>query len=202
MTEDTARTVTIGEAATLLNVHRNTVRNRIKAGRYKAYKVVTAQGETYAIDVESIAKDVHHNPPIPSQPPVRHTTAQAAQPAQASAVVLVNQEAAVVRLVTHMLAPFVQELGQTKQELGRVLAERDQLHVERDELQRRAAIQDEAATFERDQIQAERDALEVRVRALEARQRSAQDTTALRAIQPDHTPETATQRPWWRFWKW
>jgi excisionase family DNA binding protein len=33
--------ISIAEAATLLGVHRNTIRNCIKGGRYKAHKVVT-----------------------------------------------------------------------------------------------------------------------------------------------------------------
>ena len=39
--------LTIRQAATLLGVHANTVRNRIKSGRYQADKVVTEHGETY-----------------------------------------------------------------------------------------------------------------------------------------------------------
>ena len=39
MGEASADTVTIAEAAALLGVHRNTVRNRVKAGRYRAHAV-------------------------------------------------------------------------------------------------------------------------------------------------------------------
>jgi len=89
-----------------------------------------------------------------------------------------------------MLAPFIAELGETKEQLGRVTGERDQ-----------ARLQAEIATLEREQVQVERDVLQQRLDALEARQRPAQDTTALRAIEPDQTPPTATRRDWWAFWR-
>jgi len=41
--------VTIAEAAKLLGVHPNTVRNRVKAGTIPATKVLTPKGEAYAI---------------------------------------------------------------------------------------------------------------------------------------------------------
>jgi excisionase family DNA binding protein len=124
MTDELQRTVTIGEAAKLLNVHRNTVRNRIKAGRYNAHKVVTPQGETYSVTLESLSQDVpgsYHNP---SQPPVHNNSIQ---DAQLQSVTTVDQQDAVVHLVQQMLIPFVQELGETREELGRVRAERDAL---------------------------------------------------------------------------
>jgi hypothetical protein len=46
--------VTISEAATLLDVHPNTVRNRIRSGMYSAEKVVTERGPTWMIDRDSL----------------------------------------------------------------------------------------------------------------------------------------------------
>jgi len=46
--------VTIREAATLLGVHPNTVRNRVKGEVYSAEKVVTERGETWMIDRDSL----------------------------------------------------------------------------------------------------------------------------------------------------
>ncbi len=51
--------VTIAEAAALLGVHPNTVRNRVKAGIYDAQKVVTENGQTWMVDRNSIL----NNPP-------------------------------------------------------------------------------------------------------------------------------------------
>jgi hypothetical protein len=46
--------VTIREAATLLGVHPNTVRNHVKAGVYQAEKVFTERGPTWMIDRDSL----------------------------------------------------------------------------------------------------------------------------------------------------
>jgi len=136
MTNDMQRTVTIGEAAKLLNVHRNTVRNRIKAGRYNAHKVITPQGETYAVTLESLSQDLPGSYDNPSQPPVRNNSIQGAQPAS---VATVPQQDAAVRLVQQMLIPFVQELGETREELGRVRAERDALQSRLSDLEAQQA---------------------------------------------------------------
>ncbi len=46
--------VTVGEAAKLLGVHRNTVHNRIKIGRITAHKVVEGEREVYRIELDSL----------------------------------------------------------------------------------------------------------------------------------------------------
>ena len=46
--------MTVGEAAKLLGVHRNTIHHRIKAGRITAYKVVEGEREVYRIDLDSL----------------------------------------------------------------------------------------------------------------------------------------------------
>src|SRR5215216_2758811 len=59
-----AQYLTVGEAAQLLGVHRNTVRNRIKDGRIKAHKVLEGEREFYRVDANSLdvgrtSADVH-----------------------------------------------------------------------------------------------------------------------------------------------
>jgi hypothetical protein len=49
--------VTIREAAALLGVHYNTVRNRVKAGIYRAEKVMTENGLTWMIDRASLTNN-------------------------------------------------------------------------------------------------------------------------------------------------
>ncbi len=70
---ETGEHVTIGEAAALLGVHPNTVRNRIKNGRIPAEKVLTPYGEAFAIPRAHIDQALHATPyqplPIPSQDP-------------------------------------------------------------------------------------------------------------------------------------
>jgi excisionase family DNA binding protein len=46
--------VTVGEAAKLLGVHRNTVHHRIKVGRLTAHKVVEGEREIYRIERDSL----------------------------------------------------------------------------------------------------------------------------------------------------
>jgi hypothetical protein len=58
------RRLTIREAATLLNLHPNTVRSRIKDGTYEAEKVVTERGPTWLIDPDSLTTNT---PPSGSQ---------------------------------------------------------------------------------------------------------------------------------------
>jgi len=60
-----AQYITVGEAAKLLGVHRNTVRNRIKDGRIKAHKVIEGEREIYRIAANSLedvrtSTDVHN----------------------------------------------------------------------------------------------------------------------------------------------
>jgi excisionase family DNA binding protein len=46
--------VSVGEAAKLLGVHRNTVHSRIKAGHLTAHKVVEGEREIYRIELDSL----------------------------------------------------------------------------------------------------------------------------------------------------
>jgi hypothetical protein len=54
--------LTIREAATLLGVHPNTVRNRIKDGTYEAEKILTDSGPTYYVSRESLLNNVASQP--------------------------------------------------------------------------------------------------------------------------------------------
>jgi predicted transcriptional regulator len=94
--------VTIREAATLLGVHPNTVRNHIKAGIYPAEKVLTERGETWTIDRNSL---------------ITNTPTSASQQ-------LVNPQA--VTFVQELLRPFVNELGEVREQLGAERARREQ----------------------------------------------------------------------------
>ena len=56
--------VTVGEAAKILGVHRNTVHHRIKIGHLTAHKVVEGEREVYRIELDSLGvgrtrADVH-----------------------------------------------------------------------------------------------------------------------------------------------
>ena len=95
--------LTIRQAAALLGVHHNTVRNRIKAGTYRAEKAVTENGETYLIPRSELSRASNTNnvvTPTPTQAP--------------------SQPLPDVReAMRAMLEPFVKELGEVREELGR-----------------------------------------------------------------------------------
>ena len=90
--------LTIAEAAALLGVHKNTVRNRIKNGSYRAEMVQTERGPTYLIERESLLTNLSAN-----------TLSRAQQ-------VLGGHQA--MEFVQELLRPFVSELGEIREELG------------------------------------------------------------------------------------
>jgi excisionase family DNA binding protein len=96
--------LTIAEAAALLGVHKNTVRNRIKNGSYRAEMVQTERGPTYLIERESLLTNLNAN-----------TLSSASQE-------LVSQPA--MEFVQELLRPFVSELGEVREELGAERARR------------------------------------------------------------------------------
>ena len=109
-------TLTIRQAATLLGVHPNTVRNRIKAGVYQAEKVVTERGETYIIPRSALTQDLTTN------------TVPSASHSQSLPDVREAMQA--------MLEPFVRELGNVREELGRERERREQAERRVEELER------------------------------------------------------------------
>jgi excisionase family DNA binding protein len=90
--------ITIAEAAALLGVHKNTVRNRIKNGSYQAEMVQTERGPTYLIERESLLTNLSAN-----------ALSNASQE-------LVGAQA--MEFVQELLRPFVSELGEIREELG------------------------------------------------------------------------------------
>src|SRR5215212_5336260 len=90
--------LTIAEAAALLGVHKNTVRNRTKNGSYRAEIVKTERGPTYLIERESLLTNLSAN-----------TLSRASQE-------LVGHQA--MEFVQELLRPFVSELGEIREELG------------------------------------------------------------------------------------
>ena len=96
--------LTIAEAADLLGVHKNTVRNRIKNGSYRAEIVQTERGPTYLIERESLLTNLSAN-----------TLSRAPQ-------VLGGHQA--MELVQELLRPFVSEVGEVHEELGAERARR------------------------------------------------------------------------------
>jgi hypothetical protein len=109
--------VTITEAATLLGVHPNTVRSRVKAGVYDADKVSTEHGLTWMIDRNSLS-----NNPLPRDS--QRTPSQT-----------VNLEVSTpTEIVQDLLRPFVEDLGRVREQLGTERVLREQAERDRDRL--------------------------------------------------------------------
>jgi hypothetical protein len=119
--------VTITEAAALLGVHPNTVRNRVRGGVYDAEKVSTEHGFTWMIDPGSLV-----NTPLP----------RASQPNSSQAVNLEGPHP--VEVVQELLRPFVEDLGRVREELGAERVRREQAERERDRLAEELAALREA----------------------------------------------------------
>jgi hypothetical protein len=109
--------VTITEAATLLGVHPNTVRGRVKAGAYDAEKVSTEYGLTWMIDRNSLI-----NNPLPRDS--QRTPSQTVNP----------EVSTPTEIVQDLLRPFVEDLGRVREQLGAERVLREQAERERDKL--------------------------------------------------------------------
>jgi excisionase family DNA binding protein len=114
--------VTVGEAAKLLGVHRNTVHHRIKTGRITAHKVVEGEREIYRIELDSLGvgrtrADVHT------------LDAQRTTAAEELAQLIATRLEEIVHGYAH-------ELGDVREQLGTERARRYQAENERDELRK------------------------------------------------------------------
>jgi DNA-binding PucR family transcriptional regulator len=172
--------VTIAEAATLLGVHRNTIRNRVKAGIYDAQKVVTENGQTWMITRNSIL-----NNPLP----------EGSQ--QALSQRSPDVEVQATHLVQDLLKPFVEDLGRVREELGAERVRREHAEQERDRL----AAEQAAESILREEAERERDDLAARLRASseprELAERVAEAVDRVEEESPE--PQDPIERPsWWR----
>src|SRR5215203_237121 len=172
--------ITISEAAALLGVHPNTVRNRDKAGMYEAEKVFTENGQTWMIDRDSIL-----NNPLPKdsqQPPSQLPSQSEVQAAQ---------------LVQDVLRPFVEDLGRAREELGAERVRREQAEQERDRL----AAEQAAERTLREEAERERDELAARFRGSTEPRELSERVSEVVDRREEAAPEAQdpVERPsWWR----
>jgi excisionase family DNA binding protein len=103
--------LTVGEAAKLLGVHRNTVHHRIKVGRITAHKVVEGEREVYRIERDSLGVGR-------TSADVRTLDAQRTTASEELSRMIATRLDEIVRDYTH-------ELGDLREELGAERARRE-----------------------------------------------------------------------------
>jgi excisionase family DNA binding protein len=176
--------ITVGEAAKLLGVHRNTVHHRIKVGRITAHKVVEGEREIYRIERDSLGVGR-------TSADVRTLDAQRTTASEELSRMIATRLDEIVRDYTH-------ELGDLREELGAERARREMaestLREGMDEERRRR----EDAERERDELRRELYALrEPRPspEPLEEQQGRGQP-------RPDAPgAQKGSQRPWRSLWR-
>jgi excisionase family DNA binding protein len=114
--------LTVGEAAKLLGVHRNTIYHRIKTGRIKAHKAIEDDREVYRIDGDSL--DIGR-----TSADVRALEAQRTMAGEELARMMATRLDEIVRNYTH-------ELGEVREQLGAERERRYQAERECDDIKR------------------------------------------------------------------
>ena len=122
--------MTVGEAAKLLGVHRNTVHHRIKAGRITAHKVVEGEREMYRVELDSLGvgrtrADVHT------------LDAQRTTAGEELAQLIATRLEEIVHGYAHELGDVREQLGAERARRYQAENERDQLRKELEEIQPR-----------------------------------------------------------------
>jgi excisionase family DNA binding protein len=173
--------LTVGEAAKLLGVHRNTIHYRIKKGRIKAHKVVEADNEVYRIERDSL--DVGR-----TSADVRTLDAQRTTASEELSRMIATRLDEIVRDYTH-------ELGDLREELGAERARREMA-----ESTLREGMAEERRR--REEAERERDDLRRELYALRDLRESPQ-TVAEEPERAEPRPATGgaqegARRPWWR----
>jgi excisionase family DNA binding protein len=173
--------VTVGEAAKLLGVHRNTVHHRIKNGRITAHKVLEGEREIYRIERDSL--DVGR-----TSADVRTLDAQRPTAGEELSRMIATRLDEIVRDYTH-------QLGDLREELGAERARREMA-----ETTLREGMAEERRR--REEAERERDALR---RELVGFGRRTEAHETAEEQQGRGEPHSATggaqegaRRPWWR----
>ncbi len=173
--------VTVGEAAKLLGVHRNTVHNRIKSGRITAHKVVEGEREIYRIERDSLGVGR-------TSANGRTLDAQRTMAGEELSRMIATRLDEIVRDYTH-------QLGDLREELGAERARREMAETTLQEGMEEERRRREEAERERDDLRRElyalREPRESPETAKEAPERAEPRSAAGGAQEP-------VQRPWWR----
>jgi excisionase family DNA binding protein len=173
--------VTVGEAAKLLGIHRNTVHNRIKAGRITAHKVVEGEREVYRVERDSlgVGRASAH---------VHTLDAQRTAASEKLSRIIATRLDEIVRDYTHQLGDLREKLGAER--ARREMAETTLLEGMAEEQRRR-----EEAERERDALRQELFAL---TEARESPQTVEEEPDRAESRPTTVESQESVQRPWWR----
>jgi excisionase family DNA binding protein len=173
--------VTVGEAAKLLGVHRNTIHHRIKKGRIRAHKVIEGDREVYRIERDSL--DVGR-----TSADVRTLDAQRTTAGEELSRMIATRLDEIVRDYTH-------QLGDLREELGAERARREMAE---------STLREGMAEERRRREEAERERDDLR-RELYARREARESPETVEEAPERAEPRPATggaqegaRRPWWR----
>jgi excisionase family DNA binding protein len=172
--------VTVGEAAKLLGIHRNTVHNRIKAGRITAHKVVEGEREVYRVERDSLG--VGRTSALVHTLDAQHTTASE----ELSSMIATRLDE-IVRDYTH-------QLGDLREKLGAERARREMA-----ETTLREGMAEEQRR--REEAERERDALRRELYALREARESPQTVEEESARAAPRPTTLVPQEPAWRRWR-
>jgi excisionase family DNA binding protein len=174
--------LTVGEAAKLLGVHRNTVHHRIKVGRITAHKVVEGEREVYRIERDSLGVGR-------TSADVRTLDAQRTTASEELSRMIATRLDEIVRDYTHELGDLREELGAER--ARREIAESTLREGMAEERRRR-----EEAERERDYLRRELFGLREPRESPETAEEQ-QGRGEPRSYAPD-AQAGVQQRPWWR----
>jgi excisionase family DNA binding protein len=119
--------VTISDAAARLGVHKNTIRHRIKSGRYRARKVETHLGLQYLIDPASLENETPGRSATRTRPATLPSTSEIERSQD-------RPPTTGDRFVETMLATFVDRLEASNRLVSQLEQERDIVnHVRQEE---------------------------------------------------------------------
>jgi excisionase family DNA binding protein len=174
--------LTVGEAAKLLGVHRNTVHHRIKVGRITAHKVVEGEREVYRIERDSLGVGR-------TSADVRTLDAQRTIASEKLSRMIATRLDEIVRDYTH-------ELGDLREELGAERARREMA-----ESTLREGMAEERRR--REEAERERDYLRRELFGLREPRESPETIEEQQGRGQPHSDrvesqESAQRRPWWR----
>jgi excisionase family DNA binding protein len=174
--------LTVGEAAKLLGVHRNTVHHRIKVGRITAHKVVEGEREVYRIERDSLGVGR-------TSADVRTLDAQRTTASEELSRMIATRLDEIVRVYTH-------ELGDLREELGAERARREMA-----ESTLREGMAEERRR--REEAERERDYLRRELFGLREPRESPETIEEQQGRGQPHSDrvesqESAQRRPWWR----